>query len=180
MFKSVVIPVVVKNSLSGILVHTQTRRVINKSYDSLYDGTQETCGESLKDWEGIGAAAVRGCREELGLPDLQPKIIGLEGQVFSTRPDQDQILWIPQPFCFIQQLQGPQPWFGLGCIAVVPPDCEPQQDAEGETAGHKWWKPEELNERLKNNPSEFMGLHYPVLRQVCEYYIRQEDIKWQV
>lgn len=75
-----------------IQIHTQNRQVVNKDYDPLYDNTQETCGETVNDYENIIEAAIRGCQEELGCPDLIPeKIIGGDGKVFSTRPE-DEIL----------------------------------------------------------------------------------------
>jgi len=172
MFKSVAIPVVVrKHKEHGVQIHTQTRRVTNKDYDPLYDKTEETCGETLKDWESTIDAAVRGCKEELGSADLVIKqIIGAEGEIFSTRPE-DKILGL-KPYYFIQQLVGPQPWIGLGFVVVVPDDFEPKQDAEKETSAHQWWDPVDLLKELQKNPSNFMGLHYPVLLQVCKDIIK--------
>ena len=167
MFKSVAIPVVIrKHKKHGIQVHTQTRHVINKKYDPLYDNTEETCGETLKDWESMIDAAIRGCREELGAPDLVIKqIIGAGGDIFSTKPE-DKILGL-NPYYFIQQLVGPQAWIGLGFVVVVPDDFEPQQDTEGETSAHQWWNPKNLLRELEQNPSNFMGLHYPVILKAC-------------
>lgn len=168
MFKPVAVPVVVrKHEKHGIQIHTQTRRVIDKKYDPLYDGTEETCCETLEDWESIVDAVVRGCREELGSPDLKiERIIGAEGETIHTRPE-DEILGL-KPYYFVQQLSGPQPWIGLGFVVVVPEDFEPKPDAEGETSAHRWWNPKDLLRELLKNPSGFMGLHYPVLLKVCE------------
>ena len=168
MFKPVAISVVVrKHKKYGIQVHTQTRHVINKEYDSLYDNTEEACGETLKPGENIIDAAVRGCKEELGRSDLKiEKIIGAEGKIFSTRPE-DRILGL-KPYYFVQQLAGSQPWIGLGFVVVVPNDFEPKLDVEGETSAHQWWNPEDLLKELRKNPSNFMGFHYPVIIKVCE------------
>ncbi len=166
--KLAAVPVVIRrHPVLGIQVHAQTRRVINKGYDPLYDGTEETCGETVNDWESIIDGAIRGVREELGLPDLQiVRIIGGDGEIFSTRPE-DKILGI-SPYYFVQQLIGPQPWAGLGIVVVVPSGIEFQIDKEGEVSGHRWWKPEDLLKALQENPSTFMGFHYPVLLKVCQ------------
>ncbi len=167
--KPVALPVVVrKHRKYGIQVHTQTRHVLNHKYDPLYDNTEETCGETAKDWESIIDTAIRGCKEEMGAPNLKiEKIIGGNGQTISTRPEKDLILEIPHPYCFVQQLVGPQPWLGLGFVVIVSDDFEPQQDAEKETSAHQWWDPGLLLKELHENPSKFMGLHYPVLLKVC-------------
>ena len=166
--KSVAISVVVRRHREhGVQIHTQTRHVLNKDYDPLYDNTEETCGETLKDWESMIDAAIRGCKEELGSPDLVVKqIIGAEGEIFSTRPE-DKILAL-NPYYFAQQLVGPQPWIGLGFVVVVSDDFEPQQGAERETSAHQWWNPEDLLRELEQNPANFMGFHYPVLLKVCK------------
>lgn len=174
MFKSVAIPVVVrKHKEDGVQVHTQTRHVINKNYDPLYDNTEETCGETLEDGESIIHAAIRGCEEELGSPNLFliiKEIIGAQGEAFSTRPE-DKILGL-KPYYFVQQLIGPQPWIGLGFVVIIPDDFELQQDTEGKTSAHQWWNPVDLLKELQENPSNFMGLHYPVLLQVCKDIIK--------
>ena len=167
MFKPVAVSVVVrKHEKHGIQIHTQTRHVINKEYDPLYDNTEETCDETLKDGESIIDAAIRGCREELGTPDLRiERIIGADGKILHTRPE-DKILGL-EPYYFVQQIAGPQPWIGLGFVVVVPDGFEPNPDANGETSAHRWWDPKDLLKELLENPSRFMGFHYPVLLKVC-------------
>ncbi|MBI2635368.1 MAG: NUDIX hydrolase [Parcubacteria group bacterium] len=169
--KSVAIPVVVKVDNDGVTwVHTQTRRVINKDYDPMYHGTQETCGETVYDYEDIITAAIRGCREELGCPDLIPeKVIGADGEFFSTRSE-DKILGL-KPYYLVQQLKGPQPWMGLGFIVVISPDIEFHLDNDGEVSAHRWWRPIELLKNLQEKPDNFMGLHYPILIKVCQDFM---------
>jgi len=137
---------------------------------------QEVVGESVKDpgkrwedkWEGVFDAVVRGCREELGSPGLNPvKIICGERKTFTTMPGRDEILAF-QPYLLLQQVIGPQPWVGPGFVVVVPEDFEPKPDTEGEVGSHRWCNPAELWDELHANPSSFMGLHYPLLLQVCE------------
>ena len=169
MFKLMAISVVVrKHKKYGIQVHTQTRHVINKEYDSLYDNTEEACCEIVESEESIIDAASRACKEELGSPDLKiEKIIGANGQTFSTQPGMDLILGMC-PYYFVQQLAGPQPWIGLGFVVVVPSDFEPKLDEKGEVSAHQWWSPKDLSKELQQNPSKFMGPPYPVLTKVCK------------
>ena len=167
--KVVAVPVVIRGCQEayGIQVHTQTRRVLNSDYDPLYHGTEETCGETLNKWESIIDGAIRGVKEELGAPDLEIlKIIGADAETFSTRPE-DKILII-DPYCFVQQLVGPQPWLGLGFVVVVPSDVKFSPDKEDEVSAHQWWNPRKLLETLISNPERFMGFHYPVLLKACE------------
>ena len=84
----------------------------------------------------------------------------------STRPE-DEMLSL-EPFGFIQQLKGPQPWVGPVFVVEVRSDFEPQLDEEGEVSAHRWWTPLELAEVLRTTPIAFMGLHYPALLSVCE------------
>ena len=162
--KLVAVPVVIRNHRQfGWQVHTQTRNVVNKTYDPLYHGTEESVGETVKDWENIVNAAVRGLREELGAPDIRiMNIIGANESVISSTRPEDSILEITQPYCFVQQLRGPQPWAGLGFVVVVPDDIEFQLDKESEVSDHTWWMLLELLEELRSNPSAFMRARFRV------------------
>lgn len=181
-FKVVAIPVVVRfHPEHGWQVHTQKRHVINKDYDPLYDNTFETCGETAKEGESIIETALRGCFEELGATKeesekfelIDPEIGDFfTGEFYTTGkkdPDgnQDEILGFA-PIYFVQQLSAPQPWIGPVFIVQVPPDFEPRQDKEGETAGHQWWNPTELYDLIQSAPEKFMGLHLPAIKKVCE------------
>ena len=165
-FKVVAVPVILRQGSCGIEIHTQTRHVINKDYDPLYDNTYETCGETLEPGESVISAALRGCAEEMGVPDFQPqKLIGADAKNYNTR-DEDEILGF-EPYYYVQQMRGPQPWVGLVFIVVVDSDFEPRLDKEGEVSAHQWWAPAELYTLLRNSPEKFMGFHYPALLKIC-------------
>lgn len=154
----------------GIQILTQIRKVVNPDYDPLYDNTIEICGETMKAGESVIETAIRGCWEEAGCPASSIiRIIGGNGNLFSTRPEKDRILAF-EPYYFVQQLRGPQPWIGPCFIAVVKDDFEPSliQDKEKEVSCHRWRNPEELLEEARSKPEGFMGLHYPFLFKACE------------
>lgn len=167
---SVVVKRVNKNKKYQIL--TQTRHVINKNYDPMYDGTEEVVGETVKENETLFDTAVRGCEEELGVTDFETFIDGrVGGHLTSTFSCQEgeKVVIVQDPFIFIQQLEGPQPWAGIGFIFFVNEPFEPNlKKADGETAGFTWWEPKKLYEELINNPTKFMGFHYPLLKRACE------------
>jgi hypothetical protein len=165
----VVVGIIVKWSSDeqGLFICTQTRNIRKKGYDLLYDQTQEAMGETVKEWEGVLDALIRGCREEFKSPGLVPEmVIGSDGEVFFTRPEKDEILGL-NPWYFVQQLIGQHQWAGPVFIVVVPEDFEPQLDDQGEASAHKWWKPSDLLNELESTPSAFMGLHYPALLKAC-------------
>jgi len=158
------------HKVNGIQILTQIRHVSNPDYDPLYNNTIEICGETMKAGESVVETAIRGCWEEAGCPSSSViKIIGANGKMLSTRPEKDKILAF-EPYYFVQQLRGPQPWIGPCFVVVVRDDFEPSltQDKEKEVSGHRWRDPEELLEELQSKPEKFMGLHYPFLLKVCE------------
>jgi len=154
----------------GIQILTQIRNVSNPDYDPLYDNTIEVCGETMKAGESVVETAIRGCWEEAGCPVSSIiRIVGDNGNIFSTRPDKDRILAF-EPYYFVQQLRGPQPWIGPCFVVVVKDGFKPSltQDKEKEVSSHRWRAPEELLEEARSNPERFMGLHYPFLLKACE------------
>ena len=157
--------VIRKYSKKGVHVLTQTRKIINERYDTFYNNTEEVCGETLNPWESIMEGAIRGCQEELGVPDFKPlRIVGGDCETVST--NKDDLIVSLVPYLFVQQLKGPQPWLGPAFVFIASSDFEPK--GSDETSGYKWWFPKELSEELKNNPEKFMGRHYPILLKVCE------------
>eukprot|EP01048_Picozoa_sp_COSAG05_P020732 COSAG05_NODE_3607_length_1963_cov_2.597639_2_plen_237_part_00 len=153
---------------SSYQVRTQRRMIINKKYDPLYDGTHETIGETVKKGESIVSAVVRGVAEELGFRGGGLRIVGAEGNAVSTTHTVDPVLSIESPYCFVQQLGPPQPWTGLGFVALLPPNVTLEGDGEGEVGEGTWWEPAELLHEMQSNKPKFMGFHYPVLKKVSQ------------
>ena len=155
----------------GYQVRTQRRTVINKAYDPLYDGTHETIGETVKAGESIASAVVRGVAEELGYKGGNLAILGSEDAAVVSTHEVDPVYMIGAPYCFVQQLGPPQPWTGLGFVALLPRSATPKQlhlDEKGEVGDSTWWEPAELMQLLQSQPEQFMGFHYPVLKKVSE------------
>eukprot|EP00927_Polykrikos_kofoidii_P062841 TRINITY_DN57637_c0_g1_i1.p1 TRINITY_DN57637_c0_g1~~TRINITY_DN57637_c0_g1_i1.p1 ORF type:complete len:241 (-),score=41.43 TRINITY_DN57637_c0_g1_i1:142-864(-) len=148
------------------LVRTQRRTVINKAYDSYYDGTHEAIGETVKAGESIVNAVVRGVAEELGYKSSGLTIVGAEGSEVTTTHITDPVFSTTAPYCFVQQLGPPQPWTGLGFVALLPDDATLEDHDRAEVGDATWWEPAELLRTLENEQQRFMGFHYPVLLKV--------------
>ena len=168
----VVVAVVVRRGPNGLpQVMTHIRDASWPGYDTFYNGTWEAVGERMESGENVFQAVARGCKEEIGLlnnDSFNCRIVDFEmcqWKMFTTGKE-DYILAL-EPYIFLQQVEGPQPWIGPGFIVIVPDDFEPKP-ATGETSGHRWWKPEELLAELKQNPAAFMGLHLPLIKKTCE------------
>lgn len=172
--KPIVLGVVIRKKNKQLEILTQTRQVINKEYDPLYDGTEEVVGETIKEGENVIETLIRGCQEELGSPELIiDRIIGADSSLlwgipgaFFTTGKNDKILGFT-PYYFVQQLSAPQPWLGPCFVVQVEEGFEPQLDKEKEVSAHTWWDPKVLLTKMENEPSGFMGLHYPFLIEVC-------------
>lgn len=148
---------------------TQTRLVQNPAYDPLYHNTQEAVGESFDPEKDtcILDTAIRGVREECGLPDWVPAEVLSEDY---TTGKGDRYL-VTEPLCFTESLADPQPWFGPTFLFEVGPDFEPDPtQKDGEAGDVLWWDPEDLFKQMAARASDFMGLHVPSLKLACEFY----------
>jgi len=168
----------------GIEIHLQKRFVRNREYDPLNHLKWETIGESLskKRRESFLGAASREIQEELGLGKnfKRFRIIGSDGKRSFTTIPGSRVEWIPNPICSINQLQGAQQWEGIGFVAVIPPDIDPKQDKEGETAGHRWLSPDKLLKDLIQHPGNYMSLHYPVILQACDMIVYNSSFRQKI
>ena len=160
------VALIVKKRGGTYLIMTQLRRVLNESYDPLYDKTWETMGETAQEGESVIDALIRGCREEFGIPDFTPKKIMGVGEEWTTGK-KDKFIYL-EPFCFVQSLGPPQPWIGPFFIVEVPEDFEPNyQRSDKEATSCKWWLPAELKKEIEEVPQSFMGFHVPALYKLC-------------
>jgi hypothetical protein len=104
--------------------------------------------------------------EELGYAGSKLKIVGSEGTTVTTHGI-DPVFSV-EPFYFVQQLGPPQPWTGLGFVALLPAGAQLIEGNRDEEVGEsKWWSPAELLRKLEAEKHLFMGFHYPVLLKVC-------------
>jgi len=147
-------------------VRTQTRHVLNKVYDPLYDGTHEAVGETVKSGESLVDAVLRGVAEEVGYVGGNVTVVGATGAITATHRT-DPVFTALEPYQFVQQLGPPQPWAGLGFVALLPDDAELGAGYD-EVRSAQWWQPAELLLKLQREPELFMGFHYPVLLKVCQ------------
>ena len=164
----VVVPIIIKIDDNGeIWIHTQMRRIMNPAYDTFYDGTIETCGETVEQGENIIDAVIRGCIEELGAPNLQLKFIGDKGELFKST-EKDLIHGL-KPYYFVSQLIGPQFWYGPVFPVIVPPDFQPNPSlSDGEASDFAWKRPNEITSLIESSPELFMGLHLPAFLRICQ------------
>jgi hypothetical protein len=74
----------------------------------------------------------------------------------------DRYFVYQNPYVYVQALQGSIPWTAIGMITFVEESVKEISDfqLDLETA---WWPAEKLLDELMQNPSRFVGLHYPVL-----------------
>ena len=160
----VVIAVLYKEVGPGnFLIMTQLRRVLNPAYDSLYDGTWEAMGETLKPGEDHISALLRGIEEECGqkVPEGPPAVRHTTGK--------GDIIVSSLPFCVVQSIAAPQLWFAVCYKVQVLNDWEPDfSKADGEATEACWWKPDALKRAIEESPARFMGLHMPVLYKLAE------------
>lgn len=171
----IAIGVVVRAENSGeYSVRTQVRRVLDLTYDPLYDRTLEAVGETVQVAEPITDAVVRGLHEEVGIDVSRTPyaVFGRAGALVSTRDKSqntlDKYLTVEHPYMYVQTLKGPQPWVGLGFVVLVPPKTPATVGSDGEASNARWWNAEQLLEKLEGSRSDFMGFHYPVLKRVCQ------------
>lgn len=157
---------IIKREGDSYLVMTQRRKVLDKSYDPLYDNTWETMGETVLGGESVITALIRGCREELGVSNFTPKNIRGALETWTTGK-KDEFIY-SEPLCFVQSLGPPQPWLGPFFIIEVLKDFEPNyKEGDGEATSCKWWEPAELKKEIEDSPQNFMGLHAPALYKLC-------------
>jgi len=172
--KPVASGVIVKQTGTGWRILTQVRKVLNESYDPLYDATYECVGETLgcAD-EPYVQALLRGIEEECGVPagdcvvhgeNFRPVVV--EG--ISTQPGDKYIVF--SPLLFTQSVGEPQPWHSLGFMVQVGPDWEPRhEEGDGEAGEPRWWNPSELLDEMERDRTLFMGLHFALLRKVASH-----------
>lgn len=168
----VAITVVIRPFHSSFQIRTQIRRVQDLSYDPLYDGTIEAVGESVKWGEPIVDTVSRGLVEEMGLSsDTKYVVLGAEGGMISTSSSDrnDPMFSLSAPYIYVQALQEPQPWCGLGFVALVP-ELMPATSGDEEVGESRWWDTAELLIKLEdqNQRRQFMSFHYPVFLRVAQ------------
>jgi len=173
--KPVAIAIIFRYKAKKVEIMTQLRLVKNKSYDPLYDRTHEAIGETLDKhetgWpkETFLAAAIRGIREECGRPDFEPVgVYGADMKLLEhcmVDTGKGDSYFACEPFCLVQSLGPPQPWFGPAFLVEAASDFEPDYaNADGEADEHTWWAPLDLLAAMEADPSRFMGLHLEPLR----------------
>lgn len=168
-WKLVVIGVIFKRMPDGPRVLLQIRRVQNRSYDSLYDGTWEAMGETIEMKEDVFAGLVRGCAEEYGHPNFVPlKIYPKQLSRTCTTGKEDVVQYF-ESYCNVHSLGPPQPWSGYAFAVEVLPGFEPDYSRhDGEADSGRWWKPIELLAEIKRSPFKFSGLTMPAVEKVCK------------
>lgn len=165
----VVVGVLVKEVQNTFQIMTQKRKVLNATYDPLYNNTWETVGESLNQGEDCISALLRGIEEECGRKVPITSVLG--NSAFWTTQKEDRIQF-SQPFCFLQSIREPQLWFGPAYIVNVPKDWEADPaNSDGEASDCKWWDPVKLLAATSQTPEKFMGFHLPALAKAAELII---------
>ena len=129
------------------------RHVLDKAYDPYFDNTLEAVGESVHWGEPIVDAVARSLAEEMGLPP-STKIVFLGGEdhagstAVTTAHAGAPILSL-LPYIYVQALKEPQPWCGLGFVAVLPAST-PATSGDKEVGASAWWDPAELLAKLED------------------------------
>ncbi len=153
------------------VIMTQWRKVLDPTYDPLYDQTWECVGETLKPGESAVDSLIRGIQEECGVAIDRSWIMddGLHStekgkEPFTTRKDEKVHTYVP--YALVQSVGEPQLWMGPVFIVRVPEDWEPNYaQGDGEATKHKWWDPYDLVKEMQDHPEHFMGLHAPTLER---------------
>ncbi len=176
--KNVVVGIAFKTTVQlEVLIMTQLRKVQNKAYDPLYDNTWEAMGETMNPNEHVIDALVRGCREEWGQSDdwTPLRILGSSAKVWTT--GKGDTAFCHEPFCLLQNVGPPQPWYGPCFLVQVARDFEPNFAlSDGEASDVRWWKAPKLKRAIKQNPQQFMGWHIPALYKFCELILKKDGL----
>jgi hypothetical protein len=180
--EALAVAVIVRNSSAGgVEIWTRSRQNDGTGRDPMYDGRWETLGRSLDHGESPVYAIGLAFKDVFDISSdelTEVRVVGLRpgdieysvtGQHPSSTPNQvvtDRYFSLRHPFMYVQALQGTTPWSAIGMVALVHEMLETHRQPFGAPKIlQRWWRPRELLQELDLFPHNFVGIHYPILRQ---------------